>query len=110
MNGQGGRRTARAVQEGRHGARVSAWCCSSRRPSPCDSFRPGDTRTQILFVIQQPDVFKSPSSETYVIFGEAKIEDLSASAQAQAARQFQRPAEVRPAALGLVAAAEGAGG
>ncbi|CAL1366563.1 unnamed protein product [Linum trigynum] len=24
-----------------------------------------------------PDVFKSPSSDTYVIFGEAKIEDLS---------------------------------
>lgn len=33
---------------------------------------------QILFVIQAPDVFKSPNSDTYVIFGEAKIEDLSA--------------------------------
>jgi hypothetical protein len=33
---------------------------------------------QILFVIQAPDVFKSPASDTYVIFGEAKIEDLSA--------------------------------
>ncbi|KIZ05824.1 Nascent polypeptide-associated complex subunit alpha-like protein 1 [Monoraphidium neglectum] len=32
----------------------------------------------ILFVIQAPDVFKSPASDTYVIFGEAKIEDLSA--------------------------------
>lgn len=45
----------------------------------------------ILFVIQKPDVFKSPSSTTYVIFGEAKIEDLSAQAQSMAAEQFRAP-------------------
>jgi len=33
---------------------------------------------QILFVVSNPDVFKSPNSDTYVIFGEAKIEDLNA--------------------------------
>lgn len=43
---------------------------------------------QILFVIQKPDVFKSPASDTYIIFGEAKIEDLSAQASQQAAEQF----------------------
>merc|ERR1712224_918300 len=32
----------------------------------------------ILFVVSKPDVFKSPASDTYIIFGEAKIEDLSA--------------------------------
>ncbi|KAK9822356.1 hypothetical protein WJX81_000527 [Elliptochloris bilobata] len=42
----------------------------------------------ILFVIQKPDVFKSPASDTYIIFGEAKIEDLSAQASAQAAEQY----------------------
>merc|ERR1719408_1180567 len=42
----------------------------------------------ILFVISSPDVHKSPSSETYIVFGEAKIEDLSAQAQASAAQQF----------------------
>ena len=42
----------------------------------------------ILFAISNPDVFKSPNSDTYVIFGEAKIEDLSAQAQSQAAQQF----------------------
>merc|ERR1712054_692494 len=42
----------------------------------------------ILFVIGKPDVHKSPASDTYIIFGEAKIEDLSAQAQAQAAQQF----------------------
>lgn len=46
---------------------------------------------QILFVIQAPDVFKSPASDTYIIFGEAKIEDLSAQAQASAAEQFKQP-------------------
>merc|ERR1719330_1478957 len=32
----------------------------------------------ILFVISKPDVHKSPNSDTYIVFGEAKIEDLSA--------------------------------
>ena len=39
--------------------------------------------TQIRVVIQKPDVFKSPASDTHIIFGEAKIEDLSAAARAQ---------------------------
>lgn len=46
---------------------------------------------QILFVISKPDVFKSPNSETHIIFGEAKIEDLSAQAQTAAADQFKMP-------------------
>ena len=49
--------------------------------------------SQILFVIQKPDVFKSPASDTYVVFGEAKIEDLTAQASAQAAEQFAGPKE-----------------
>merc|ERR1712187_536594 len=40
----------------------------------------------ILFVISKPDVHKAPSSDTYVVFGEAKIEDLGAQAQASAAQ------------------------
>lgn len=44
----------------------------------------------ILFVIQSPDVYKSPASDTYVVFGEAKIEDLSAQAHMQAAEQFKQ--------------------
>ncbi|KAK3112193.1 GAL4 enhancer protein [Teratosphaeriaceae sp. CCFEE 6253] len=42
----------------------------------------------ILFVISQPDVYKSPSSNTWIIFGEAKIEDLNSQAQASAAQQL----------------------
>eukprot|EP00218_Dolichomastix_sp_CCMP3274_P014382 CAMPEP_0170142308 /NCGR_PEP_ID=MMETSP0033_2-20121228/7549_1 /TAXON_ID=195969 /ORGANISM="Dolichomastix tenuilepis, Strain CCMP3274" /LENGTH=186 /DNA_ID=CAMNT_0010378629 /DNA_START=33 /DNA_END=593 /DNA_ORIENTATION=+ len=45
----------------------------------------------ILFVISEPDVFKSPASDTHIIFGEAKIEDMSAQAQTQAAEQFKTP-------------------
>ena len=44
---------------------------------------------QILFVIPQPEVFKSPASDTYIIFGEAKIEDLNAQAQETVAKQFR---------------------
>jgi len=63
---------------------------------------PGITRVtlrrpkNILFVINQPDVYRSPSSNTWIIFGEEKIEDLNSQAQASAAQQL--------------AAAEAAGG
>ncbi|KAF0683563.1 Aste57867_24420 [Aphanomyces stellatus] len=48
----------------------------------------------VLFVISKPDVFKSSASETYVIFGEAKIEDMNAQAQAP---QFEQEAPVAEA-------------
>lgn len=41
----------------------------------------------ILFVISKPDVFKSSISETYVVFGEAKIEDMNQQAAQAAAQQ-----------------------
>ncbi|XP_032976872.1 nascent polypeptide-associated complex subunit alpha-like [Rhinolophus ferrumequinum] len=43
----------------------------------------------ILFVISKPDVYKSPASDTYIVFGEAKIEDLSQQAQLAAAEKFK---------------------
>lgn len=68
---------------------------------PCHLF------LQILFVINNPDVFKSPASDTYIIFGEAKIEDLSAAAQSQAAQAFQMAQEADMAEAGRPAAATG---
>ncbi len=71
---------------------------------------PGITRVtvkkskNILFVINSPDVLKSPASDTYIIFGEAKIEDLSAQAQASAAEQFRAAPEAgasKPADAGV---------
>merc|ERR1719464_1905448 len=52
----------------------------------------------ILFVISKPDVHKSPNSDTYIVFGEAKIEDLSAQAQASAAQQFTQASSEAAAA------------
>ncbi|CAL1404382.1 unnamed protein product [Linum trigynum] len=66
----------------------------------------------ILFFISKPDVFKSPNSDTYVIFGEAKIEDLSSQLQTQAAQQFRMPdmssmlPKSDPAAVAAVAQAD----
>jgi len=48
----------------------------------------------ILFVISKPDVYKSPGSDTYIIFGEAKIEDLgSASALTKKAEEVLETSE-----------------
>lgn len=54
-----------------------------------------------LFVISKPEVYKSPQSDTYIIFGEAKIEDLSAAAQNRAAEQFKMPELAEPAAAAV---------
>ncbi|VUC20869.1 unnamed protein product [Clonostachys rosea] len=55
---------------------------------------PGITRVTLrrpknmLFVINTPEVYKSPNSNTYIVFGEAKIEDINATAQQAAAAQL----------------------
>ncbi|XP_044906487.1 nascent polypeptide-associated complex subunit alpha-like [Felis catus] len=49
----------------------------------------GVTRVTILFVITKPDVSKSPASDTHIVLGEAKIEDLSQQAQLAAAEKFK---------------------
>ncbi|KEZ43045.1 hypothetical protein SAPIO_CDS5122 [Scedosporium apiospermum] len=59
---------------------------------------PGITRVtlrrpkNILFVINQPEVYKSPNSNTYIVFGDAKIEDINAAAQQAAAAQLSHAA------------------
>ncbi|KAJ3568874.1 hypothetical protein NP233_g5418 [Leucocoprinus birnbaumii] len=51
---------------------------------------PGITRVtlrrpkNILFVMAAPDVYKSPNSDCYIVFGEAKIEDMNSHAQLSA--------------------------
>ena len=50
----------------------------------------------ILFVIQNPDTYKNPASDTYIVFGEAKIEDLSQQAQVEAANKFRSAADMVP--------------
>ncbi|VDN57566.1 unnamed protein product [Dracunculus medinensis] len=53
----------------------------------------------ILFVINKPDVYKSPGSDTYIVFGEAKIEDLSEHARFTAAERL-KPSDTPAAAQG----------
>ncbi|KAB1270285.1 Nascent polypeptide-associated complex subunit alpha [Camelus dromedarius] len=44
---------------------------------------------QLKSMKNQPDVYKSPASDTYIVFGEAKIEDLSQQAQLAAAEKLK---------------------
>lgn len=53
----------------------------------------------ILFVMSQADVFKAPHSDTYMVFGEAKIEDMSQTASAQVAEALTGGAGGMDAAL-----------
>ena len=53
----------------------------------------------VLFVINKPDVFKSPTSDTFVVFGEDKSEDSTAASQAAAAKQFQQQQRTAAAAV-----------
>merc|ERR1712164_146860 len=64
----------------------------------------------ILFVIKSPDVFKTNSDSakapaTYIVFGKAEIEDLSAQATSAAVEQFKAPGAGLDAAGGDDAAA-----
>jgi nascent polypeptide-associated complex subunit alpha len=54
----------------------------------------------LLYVISNPDCFKAPNSDTYVIFGEAKAEDMAAKAAAQAAAFKAESAAAAAAAAG----------
>lgn len=44
----------------------------------------------VLFIISDPEVLKSPSSNTYIIFGEAKVDDANQRAASSAAKQFSQ--------------------
>ncbi|KAM3354420.1 hypothetical protein ACQJBY_025226 [Aegilops geniculata] len=45
----------------------------------------------VMYVLSKPDVFKSSQSDTYVMFGELKVEDPSTQLPTQAAEQFKAP-------------------
>ncbi|WVW87099.1 hypothetical protein I302_109156 [Kwoniella bestiolae CBS 10118] len=42
----------------------------------------------VLMVVAQPEVYKAPGSDCYIVFGEAKLEDPSSAAQLQAQAQL----------------------
>ncbi len=49
----------------------------------------------IMFVVAKPDVYHTPGSDSYIVFGEAKIEDLAAK---QAQLNAEQAAQQRAAA------------
>ena len=60
-------------------------------------------------MIAQPEVYKSSHSDVYIVFGEAKAEDMSQLAQAQAAQQMaQAEAQERFLAESLQSSGAGA--
>ncbi|KAK9461630.1 NAC domain-containing protein [Lipomyces oligophaga] len=71
---------------------------------------PGITRVtlrrskNILFVVANPDVYLSPASGAYIIFGEAKIEDLSQSNFAQQLQAAQAASTAAQAAASTTSA------
>jgi nascent polypeptide-associated complex subunit alpha len=62
----------------------------------------------VFFVVNDADVFQIPNTDTYIVFGEAKMEDLATQAQQQAAQQFAKAQAARAAgpAAGAPAAAD----
>jgi len=50
----------------------------------------------VLFVIATPEVYKSPNSDCYIVFGEAKIEDMNSQAQLSAAQQLASGGNAAP--------------
>lgn len=51
-------------------------------------------RGKMIFAINEPEVYKNPTSDSYIVFGEARVEDPGFQAQLAAAqRMAQRAAE-----------------
>jgi nascent polypeptide-associated complex subunit alpha len=77
---------------------------------------PGITRVtlrrpkNVLFVLASPEVFKSQNSECYIVFGEAKIEDMNQQAQLAAAQQMAASQSAAGFQQSLEQAAEDAAG
>eukprot|EP01064_Diplonema_japonicum_P009869 TRINITY_DN17297_c3_g1_i2.p1 TRINITY_DN17297_c3_g1~~TRINITY_DN17297_c3_g1_i2.p1 ORF type:complete len:184 (+),score=78.31 TRINITY_DN17297_c3_g1_i2:64-615(+) len=51
----------------------------------------------IVFVIHKPDVYKNATSSTYVIFGEAKMENINAEKEREAMKAFSAAAKAAQA-------------
>ncbi|KAK1445155.1 NAC alpha like protein [Babesia gibsoni] len=66
---------------------------------------------QIFFVVNKPDVYKLPNSDTYVIFGEAKVEDVGQNSALEAAQRLsQLSSALQTVGADRVAAEHGAAG
>ncbi|KAL0929023.1 hypothetical protein M5K25_000962 [Dendrobium thyrsiflorum] len=94
IEGQAGDASGRSKQSRSEKKSRKAMLKLGMKPIPGISRVTVKKSKNILFIISKPDVFKSPNSDTYIIFGEAKIEDLSSQLQTQAAEQFKAPPDL----------------
>ncbi|KAJ1929778.1 GAL4 enhancer protein [Tieghemiomyces parasiticus] len=62
----------------------------------------------IVYAINRPDVYKSAHSDTYIVFGEAKVEDMGAQAQMAARARAQQAQEATNAGADGASSAAGA--
>lgn len=46
----------------------------------------------VIFVIDNAEVYRNPGTDSYIVFGQARVEDLGAQAQLARAQQYQEPA------------------
>ncbi|KAH8089017.1 NAC domain-containing protein [Filobasidium floriforme] len=53
----------------------------------------------VLMVVANPEVYKSPYTDCYIVFGEAKLEDNSSAAQIAAAQQVAASQQAAQASL-----------
>ena len=63
-----------------------------------------------LFVIARPDVYKNPTSDTYIVFGQANIENTAEQAAAQAASAFEGSGMTAAELQAAAQAAQASGG
>lgn len=52
----------------------------------------------VLLVVANPEVYKSPGSDCYIVFGEAKLEDPNSAAQLSAQAQLAASSQAAQAA------------
>lgn len=64
-------------------------------------------RGKTIFAIAQPEVYKNPTSDSYIVFGEARVEDPGFQAQMAAAQRMVQQAAAQ-AANNSTAAAQSA--
>lgn len=60
-------------------------------------------RGKMVFAISEPEVYKNPTSDSYIVFGEARVEDPGFQAQMAAAQRMVQQATAQ-AASGVPAA------
>lgn len=54
-------------------------------------------RGKTIFAISEPEVYKNPSSDSYIVFGEARVEDPGFQAQMAAAQRMVQQATAQAA-------------